>query len=147
MALRTVTPVINAPNVLSNDLVAGADLCTTITSTDTWQIVTPTASSANAALDTSGLLIVISYAGAAVIVVTQGTYPPSLRQGLGNLTFGAGTSGQVKWFMLEAGRFIQNNSGVMTIQGTNSGGSCQMAAYILPTRGLGTTSKIEGLTG
>lgn len=148
MTLRTVTAVYNAPNVRSNDLVAGADLSATIADGDTFTIVAPAAAAGNEqpTIDTNQLLIVASFAGTTTLTFTAGSYPPSLRSGLGNLATLNGVNAEVRWMMLEAGRFIIVTSGVMSINGTNAGGNVKMAAYILPIRGFVTTSNISGLS-
>ncbi len=125
MTLRTVTPVLNAVNTRSNDMVAGADLSATIATTDTF-VITPV-------LNTYNLLIVVSFAGTTTLTFDAGDEPPSMRATMGPSSVMNGVSGEVRWMLLEGGRHIQVNSGgTMTITGSNLGGNCKMAAYRVP---------------
>jgi hypothetical protein len=84
-------------------------------------------------LDVSGVgsPVVLGFldGGAAdTITITAGDRPPAQLQGQGNLTITMAAS-DVKYIVLESGRFEQNDS---TIKGTVAANATKMIAFLLP---------------
>ena len=96
-----------------------------------WDAITDGASGFEVDMTGVGSPVVLGFldGGAAdTITITAGDRPPAQLQGQGNLTITMAAS-DVKYIVLESGRFEQNDS---KIRGTVAANASKMIAFLLP---------------
>ncbi len=130
MATTAITCPLMVVNVLSADLdlpaadgVANAIAATT--PSDGWVISPPSGSSFG---DGDRLLIGLNYGATEAVIIKAGVRYPAQRADLGDLSL-AGTSGDVRFVVVEASRFMQTN-GTIKVTGINASGA--LMALMLP---------------
>ena len=128
MAVTAITPIQLVLNAASADH-ADADGTAVTNATDGFSITLP------ATCDPSAVVLIFVDSGATdTVVITAGDNPPSIRAGLGNLTFSLAAS-DVKRICLEPARFLQDD---FTYKGTCAT-TTKVSAVLLPVGITGGT--------